>query len=56
MKFLKMFCFMVLGALVMVGTLTWISQFFTGEREVSPLIWLDTNREEEEPETPWWRD
>lgn len=41
MKFLKMMCFMALGAVMMVASLMWISQFFRPDRDRVPVIWLE---------------
>ncbi|HLS97710.1 MAG: hypothetical protein WDA10_06320 [Porticoccaceae bacterium] len=41
MKALKILCFMVLGAAVMLGSMLWVAQFFTGDGDVTPVIWLD---------------
>lgn len=41
MKAVKILCFMVLGAAVMLGCLLWVAQFFTGDGDVTPVIWLD---------------
>lgn len=41
MKFLKMLCFMAMGAIFMVATLMWVSQFFRTDGNTIPVIWLE---------------
>ena len=41
MKFLKMLGFMVLGGLMMLALMAYMSQFFGGEEERIPVIWLN---------------
>ena len=54
MKSLKFLGFMVLGALVMLGMLLWMSQFYNNQDERIPVIWLNTgDNREPEPQGPW---
>ncbi|KJS07820.1 MAG: hypothetical protein VR73_07895 [Gammaproteobacteria bacterium BRH_c0] len=41
MKFFKMLCFMAMGAIFMVACLLWVSQFFRGDGNMTPVIWLE---------------
>lgn len=43
MKILKVLCFMALGAVVMIGCLLWMAQFFNLEDDTIPVIWLDNS-------------
>jgi len=42
MGFLRLLCLSLAGATVMVLCLLWVSQFFTGDREGTPVIWLES--------------
>ena len=54
MKFFKFLGFMVLGAVVMFGSLLWMSQFFGDDDERIPVIRLNTGEDRKaEPEAPW---
>ncbi|MFA5496330.1 MAG: hypothetical protein WC247_16315 [Porticoccaceae bacterium] len=43
MKIFKVLCFMALGAVVMIGCLLWMSQFFNIEGDSTPVIWLNNS-------------
>lgn len=41
MRGLKILAFMLLGAVVMVGCLLWVSQFFNLKDDTTPVIWIE---------------
>ena len=57
MRWLRIVVFMLGGVGVMAGCLLWVSQFFTGEGESTPVIWIENLQnaggEEEKPFSGW---
>lgn len=46
MKFLRIITILLLAAAVMVACLLWVAQFFGGDEDVTPVIWLERMGEE----------
>jgi len=42
MGFIKLICLALAGAAVMIASLMWVAQFFTGKHEGTPVIWLES--------------
>lgn len=42
MGFVRLLCIALAGGTAMLLSLLWVSQFFTGEREGTPVIWLES--------------
>jgi len=49
MGFLRIFCLALAGAAVMVLCLLWVAQFFTGDRDGTPVIWLESLESDKAP-------
>ncbi len=44
MRLLRIVTILVLAAGVMIGCMLWVSQFFGGQGEGTPVIWLEKMR------------
>lgn len=61
MGFLRLLCLALAGGIAMLLSLLWISQFFTGDREYAPVIWIeslnnDTSDKKDEESFAEWED
>lgn len=51
MRALKILILVLGGAIMMVSLLMWVAQFFTGNRESKPVIWIEQLGEQAEGES-----
>lgn len=48
MKYLRILLLLLGGATAMVLSLLWVAQFFTGQGEGTPVIWIDDQHREDQ--------
>lgn len=61
MNWLRIALFMLGGVVVMSLCLLWVSQFFDGEENVTPVIWIedlrqDARESDKEPFAEWQKE
>jgi len=58
-KFFKILCLVLAGAIAMLLSLLWVAQFFTRDYDTQPLIWIERTAEPEperqDPSYGEWR-